>query len=118
MATVVAKTGIKREKGWLYYLDKKGDVSRARMARGGGKVPRGKKNEKVAVFEAYGLTAEGGGVALLDGLLNKKGLLGKRETTEVRAAAALSGSGPAPLPARPAPPFFRPPAACPARSRC
>ena len=35
MATVVAKTGIKREKGWLYYLDKRGDVSRAKMARGG-----------------------------------------------------------------------------------
>ena len=46
--------------------------------------------EKVAVFEAYGMTAEGGGVALLDGLLNKKGgLLGKRESTEIRAAAAL-----------------------------
>lgn len=45
--------------------------------------------EKVAVFEAYGLTAEAGGVALLDGLLNKKGLLGKRESTEIRAAAAL-----------------------------
>ena len=42
MATVVEKTGIKREKGWLYYVDKKGDVSRARMARGGGKVPKGK----------------------------------------------------------------------------
>ena len=41
MATVVEKTAIKREKGWLYYLDKRGDVSRARMARGGGKAPRG-----------------------------------------------------------------------------
>ena len=47
MATVVEKTGIKREKGWLYYVDKKGDVSRARMARGGGKVPKGKP-QKVA----------------------------------------------------------------------
>lgn len=45
--------------------------------------------EKVAVFEAYGMTAGGGGVGLLDGLLNKKGLLGKRESTEIRAAAAL-----------------------------
>jgi len=48
--------------------------------------------EKVAIFEAYGMTAEGGGVALLDQLLNKKGgglLSGKRESTEVRAAAAL-----------------------------
>ena len=37
MATVVAKTGVQREKGWLYYLDKRGNVSRARMARGGGR---------------------------------------------------------------------------------
>ena len=45
--------------------------------------------EKVAVFEAYGLTAGEGGVSLLDELLNKKGLLGKRESSEMRAAAAL-----------------------------
>jgi HEAT repeat protein len=45
--------------------------------------------EKVAVFEAYGMTAQAEGVALLDQLLNKKGLLGKREATEIRAAAAL-----------------------------
>ena len=37
MATTVEKCGIKREKGWLYFLDKRGDVSRAKMARGGGK---------------------------------------------------------------------------------
>jgi hypothetical protein len=47
MATIVANTGIKREKGWLYYVDKQGDVSRTRMARGGGKVPRGRP-QKVA----------------------------------------------------------------------
>ncbi len=46
--------------------------------------------EKVAIFEAYGMTtAEAEGVPLLDGLLNKKGLLGKRESAEMRAAAAL-----------------------------
>ena len=42
MATKIAKTGITRERGWLYYLDKKGDVSRTKMARGGGRVPKGK----------------------------------------------------------------------------
>jgi hypothetical protein len=42
MATVIAKTGVRREKGWLYYLDKKGNVSRARMARGGGRKPKGR----------------------------------------------------------------------------
>ena len=41
------------------------------------------------MFEAYGMTAGPGGISLLDGLLNKKGLLGKRESTEMRAAAAL-----------------------------
>jgi hypothetical protein len=47
MATnIVAKTGIRREKGWLYFLDKRGDVSRARMARGGGRAPKGQ--QKVA----------------------------------------------------------------------
>lgn len=34
MATKVAKLGIKKESGWLYYLDKKGNVSRAKMGRG------------------------------------------------------------------------------------
>jgi len=34
MATKVAKLGIKKEEGWLYYLDKKGNVSRAKMGRG------------------------------------------------------------------------------------
>ena len=47
MATKVSKTSIRRERGWLYYLDKQGDVSRARMARGGGKPAKGKP-EKVA----------------------------------------------------------------------
>jgi len=34
MATIVVKCGIKRQKGYLYYVDKKGDVSMAKMARG------------------------------------------------------------------------------------
>ena len=33
MASKVEKAGIKREKGYLYYLDKQGDVSKAKMAR-------------------------------------------------------------------------------------
>jgi len=35
MAEKVTKVGIKREKGYLYYVDKQGDVSCAKMARGG-----------------------------------------------------------------------------------
>ena len=34
MATKVMKVGIKRQKGYLYYIDKQGDVSCAKMARG------------------------------------------------------------------------------------
>jgi HEAT repeat protein len=46
--------------------------------------------EKVAMFQAYGMVAEAQGLELLDGLLNGKGFLGKREPTEIRAAAALA----------------------------
>jgi hypothetical protein len=31
---VVVKAGIKRKKGYLYFIDKQGDVSMAKMARG------------------------------------------------------------------------------------
>ena len=33
-AEVVAQCGVTRESGWLYFIDKDGDVSRAKMARG------------------------------------------------------------------------------------
>jgi HEAT repeat protein len=45
--------------------------------------------EKVAVFESYGMIAEAGAIALLDDLLNGKSFFGRREPTEIRAAAAL-----------------------------
>ena len=45
MAQKVAKVGVKRAEGYLYFIDKGGDVSRAKMARGGKK---GGKPEKVA----------------------------------------------------------------------
>ena len=34
MAEKVEKVGVKKEKGYLYFVDKKGNVSRAKMARG------------------------------------------------------------------------------------
>ncbi len=37
MGEKVAKVGIKRQKGYLYFIDKQGDVSRAKMVRGGTK---------------------------------------------------------------------------------
>ena len=47
MAEKVAKVGVKKESGWLYFVDKHGDVSRAMMARGGRK-KGSTKTEKVA----------------------------------------------------------------------
>ena len=49
MSQKIAKAGIKRIKGYLYYLDKQGDVSRAKMARGGSKGGRPEKVAKVGV---------------------------------------------------------------------
>ena len=34
MAEKVKKAGVKREEGYLYYIDKQGDISRVKMARG------------------------------------------------------------------------------------
>jgi len=44
-AQKVAKVGIKKESGWLYFVDKKGDISRAKMARGGKKKKKKKKKK-------------------------------------------------------------------------
>jgi hypothetical protein len=38
MAQVIAKVGVKKEKGWLYFIDKSGNISKAKMARGKKKV--------------------------------------------------------------------------------
>jgi hypothetical protein len=46
--------------------------------------------EKMATFEAYGAIAGDAGVPLLDGLLNSKGFLGRREDPETRACAAMA----------------------------
>ena len=40
MAEKVAKVGIKKQPGYLYFIDKQGDISRAKMARGGQKRKR------------------------------------------------------------------------------
>jgi HEAT repeat protein len=46
--------------------------------------------EKMAFFEAYGAMCGDGGVPFLDGLLNSKGLFGKKEDAELRACAAVA----------------------------
>ena len=60
MAAKVQKVGIKREKGYLYYLDKQGDISKAKMARGG------KKGGKPSKVEKVGITRETGYLYFID----------------------------------------------------
>ncbi len=54
MAEKVAKVGIKRQKGYLYYVDKAGDVSCAKMARGGKKGGSPKKVAKCGIKRKEG----------------------------------------------------------------
>ena len=46
--------------------------------------------EKMAFFEAYGLLCGDAGVTILDGLLNAKGFMGKKDDAEMRACAAMA----------------------------
>lgn len=54
MAQKVAKVGVKRQKGYLYYIDKQGDVSCAKMARGGKKGGSPKKVAKCGMKRKEG----------------------------------------------------------------
>ena len=62
MAQKVAKVGVKKKKGFLYFLDKKGDISAVEMARGRSKKGR-KKKEKVA---KVGVEKESGYLYFID----------------------------------------------------
>lgn len=61
MAQKIAKAGVKRAAGYLYFIDKAGDVARAKMARGGKK--GSSKREKVA---RVGVDKEKGYLYFLD----------------------------------------------------
>ena len=54
MAQKVEKAGVKRQDGYLYYIDKQGDVSRAKMARGGKKGGKPEKVKKIGVKKESG----------------------------------------------------------------
>ena len=54
MSEKVAKVGVKKKDGFLYFVDKKGDVSCAKMARGGKKGGSPQKVAKVGVKKASG----------------------------------------------------------------
>ena len=60
MAEVVAKSGVSKEKGYLYYLGKDGNVWRSQMARAG---KGGGNAEKVA---DAGVTRESGYLYYID----------------------------------------------------
>ncbi|NQT46618.1 MAG: hypothetical protein HQ593_03955 [Candidatus Omnitrophica bacterium] len=54
MAKVVCKCGVKRQKGYLYFIDKKGDVSKAKMARGKKKGGKPTKVQKCGIKKRSG----------------------------------------------------------------
>ena len=54
MAKKVAKVGVKKEKGFLYFIDKQGDVSCAKMARGNKKGGSPKKVTKCGIKRKEG----------------------------------------------------------------
>ena len=62
MATKVTKCGVKKEKGWLYYLDKNGNVARAKMVRRGTKA----KKTPPQVIAKCGVKRENGWLYFID----------------------------------------------------
>jgi len=61
MAKKVAKVGVKREAGFLYFVDKKGNVAKAKMARG-----RKKGKAKIKVVAKVGVKKEKGYLYFVD----------------------------------------------------
>jgi len=61
MAKKVTKVGVKKEKGYLYFVDKKGNVARAKMARG-----KKKGKAKVQVVAKVGVKKAKGMLYFID----------------------------------------------------
>ena len=61
MASKVCKCGVKKEAGYLYFLDKKGNVARAKMARG-----KKKGKAKIQVVAKVGVKKEPGYLYFID----------------------------------------------------
>jgi hypothetical protein len=62
MAEKVAKVGVKKTNGYLYFVDKGGNVSRAKMSRGGGK----KGKQKAEMVAKAGVKKEKGYLYFID----------------------------------------------------
>ena len=54
MAETVAKVGLRKEDGFLYFIDSNGDVSRVKMARGGKKGGRPQRVTKLGIKKEAG----------------------------------------------------------------
>ncbi len=63
MAELVAKVGVKKAKGYLYFLDKKGNVARAPMSRKG----RTKGKARIEVVAKVGVKRKSGLLYFIDG---------------------------------------------------
>jgi len=61
MAKKVEKVGVKKESGYLYFVDKKGNVARAKMARG-----KKKGKAKIQVVAKVGVKKEKGMLYFID----------------------------------------------------
>ncbi|MBU4265795.1 MAG: hypothetical protein L6243_02870 [Candidatus Altiarchaeales archaeon] len=61
MAEVLCKCGIKREPGYLYFVDKKGNAARCKMARKGQK-----SDKKQEVLHECGIKRESGYLYFID----------------------------------------------------
>ena len=62
MAEKVAKVGVKKQSGYLYFVDKKGNVARAKMSRGG----RKKGKAKIEVVAKAGVKKKSGYLYFID----------------------------------------------------
>ena len=62
MAEKVAKVGVKKQAGYHYFVDKKGNVARAKMSRGG----RKKGKAKVEVVAKAGVKKKSGYLYFID----------------------------------------------------
>lgn len=62
MAEKVAKVGVKKQAGYLYFVDRRGNVSRAKMSRGG----RKKGKAKVEMVAKAGVKKQAGYLYFVD----------------------------------------------------
>lgn len=76
MAEKVAKVGVEKEEGYLYFVDKKGNVARAKMVRGGKK----KGKQKQQIVAKAGVKKEKGYLYFVD----KKGDISRAEMARGR----------------------------------